>query len=202
MSLHRSLWRPCVGLRLKGGDAWAASAVSEMKRWRWRDGQADDAGGQIHTVGPTDKHVDPYSAESHDCRVKTGTMQIVLSLYHGCYDNPIHLKLGVSSTRCRSGEEGQESCVRVSWFYSFVHPPCRPLLHLSAEVRFKKLEGKIPAQEFLIALVPRPKAFIYLKASLCPLWPHLAICCTCNGFSFMWPNWSCWHPVWDLISTM
>lgn len=65
-----------------------------------------------------------------------------------------------------------------------------------------RLQLKIPAQEFLIALLPSPKAFIYLKASLCPLWPHLAICCTCHGFSLIWPNWNCCNPVWDLISTM
>lgn len=57
-----------------------------------------------------------------------------------------------------------------------------------------RLEVEIPAQEFLIARLPSPKALIYLKASLCPLWPHLAICCTWNGFSLIWPNWSCSKP--------
>lgn len=76
------------------------------------------------------------------------------------------------------------------------------LLHTSAEAGFKRLEVKIPAQDFFNCSFSLTKSFYLFKAPPCPLWPHLAICCTCNGFSLIWPKWSCWNPVWDLISTV
>lgn len=156
-------WSPVERCRWTGcfSCVWDEELVMEGCTGWW-------AGGQAHVVWPTNKHEDLHSAEGHGCRVRTGTMQIALTLYHGYHDNPFHLKLGVSPTRCRSGEEGQESCVRVSWFYSLACPLCTSLLHTSAEAGFKKLEVKIPAQDFLIALPPSPKAFIYLKAPPVP----------------------------------
>lgn len=183
-----------AGLRLKGADARAASAV--------RDG-----GMHRQTSRRTDPQQGPRMLQEKDV---TGEFQqepckFPLTLYRGCHDNPIHLKLGVSPTRRRSGEKGTgELRARVLVLQFNTSSAHVPRFNPSAEAGFKRLELKNSCSGIFncSSFPPHQKAFIYLKGSLCPLWPHLAICCTCNGFSLIWPNWSCWNPAWDRISTV
>lgn len=116
MSFRRCLWRRCVGLGVKGADAWAASAVCETQSWWCRGAQADEQEDRPTGLDLLINTRARIPAEGHDCRGRTGTMRIALTPYRGYHDNPIHPEVGGKSHEMqeRGGGTGELSaCVLV-----------------------------------------------------------------------------------------